>query len=72
MILDNYEEFLTKILTKLKELGIDVSALEMDHFGYQVSSNENYDKLKIEFNHIGQEVSEVSVNTRRVGMYKPD
>ena len=70
MILDNYETFIQKILDKLNELGIDVSGLNMDHIGYQASSNNDYDKLKVEFDAIGKRVSEAVVGGRRVGIYK--
>lgn len=70
MVLDNYENFIKKILDKLGELGIDVSGLNMDHIGYQASSNEDYDKLKAEFDAIGKRVSETIVGGRRVGIYK--
>lgn len=70
MILDNYENFIKKILDKLDELGIDVSSLSMDHIGYQASSDNDYDKLKAEFDAIGKRVSEAVVGGRRVGIYK--
>lgn len=70
MILENYENFIIKILDKLNKLGIDVSGLNMDHIGYQASSNEDYDKLKAEFDAIGERVSEAVVGGRRVGIYK--
>lgn len=70
MILDNYETFIEKILRKLDELGIDVSGLNMDHIGYQASSNEDYDKLITEFDEIGKRMSEAIVWGRRVGIYK--
>lgn len=70
MILDNYENFIKKILDKLDELGIDVSNLNMDHIGYQASSNEDYDNLVSEFDAIGERVSEAVVGGRRVGIYK--
>lgn len=70
MILDNYGNFIKRILDKLDELGIDVSGLNMDHIGYQASSDEDYDKLKVEFDAIGKRVSEAVVGGRRVGIYK--
>lgn len=70
MIIDNYENFIKKILDKLGELGIDVSNLNMDHIGYQASSDEDYDRLKAEFDAIGKRVSEAVVGGRRVGIYK--
>jgi len=70
MVLDNYTKFVEGILNKIKEFGIDVSDLNMDHIGYQASSNEDYDNLKKEFDKIGALVSEKIVGGRRVGIYK--
>ncbi|MBI5356648.1 VOC family protein [Candidatus Collierbacteria bacterium] len=70
MILENYETFIKGVLDKLGELKIDVSGLNMDHIGYQASSNEDYDNLKAEFDKLGQFVSEKIVGGRRVGIYK--
>lgn len=70
MILDNYVQFIDIIFQKLQENKIDVAAFEMDHIGYQASSDENYDKLKSEFEKLGHRVSENIVGGRRVGIYK--
>lgn len=70
MILDNYVSFIEGILKRIEELGIDVTNLNMDHIGYQASSNEDYDNLKEEFDKIGEYVSEKIVGGRRVGIYK--
>lgn len=42
----------------------------MDHIGYQASSNDDYDKLRGEFDGLGERVSEEVVGGRRVGIYK--
>lgn len=70
MILDNYREFLDKLIGDIEAQGLDVSNLELDHFGYQCSSDEDYDNLKPEFEKIGKLVSENIVGKRRVGIYK--
>ncbi|NTU47018.1 VOC family protein [Candidatus Roizmanbacteria bacterium] len=70
MILDNYDDFIKTILHKLKNHGIDVEKLNMDHIGYQASSDEDYNTLKNEFNNFGSLVSEEIVGGRRVGIYK--
>lgn len=70
MILDNYQLFIRSLLSKLQELGIDVSNLVMDHIGYQASSDEDYDKLCLEFDKLGEKVRESIVGGRRVGIYK--
>ncbi|MDP2860242.1 MAG: VOC family protein [bacterium] len=70
MVLNDYETFIREILEKLNKLGIDVSDLNMDHIGYQASSDEDYDRLKTEFDKIGEKVAEEIVGGRRVGFYR--
>lgn len=70
MLFDGYKKFIDGILQKINGLGIGVADLEMDHIGYQASSNEDYDRLSIEFGKIGEKISEEVVNGRRVGIYK--
>jgi len=70
MILDAYTIFIEETLKKIHELGIDVSTLNMDHIGYQASSDEDYDRLCSDFDQIGTRVSEKIVGGRRVGIYK--
>lgn len=70
MILDNYDIFIDKILKRLYALGIDVGNLELDHLGYQTSSNAEYNSLKPKFNKIGTLFREAIVGGRRVGIYK--
>jgi len=70
MILDNYKEFLDKLLKDIEEKGVDVSKYNLDHFGYQCSSNEDYDKLKPELEKNGKLIDEATVGGRRVGIFK--
>jgi predicted metalloenzyme YecM len=70
MILDNTTEFLDRIFAKLKKYGIDVSNYELDHIGYQASSDEDYDKVKAEVTGLGDFLEESIVNGRRVGHYR--
>lgn len=70
MIFDNYKEFLDKLLQDIEVKGIDVSKYNLDHFGYQCSSNEDYDKLKIEVGKTAKLISEYVVGGRRVGIFK--
>jgi len=70
MILENYELFIKNIFHKIQEFGIDVSDFEMDHIGYQTSSDEDYDRLKSECEAMGTMVSEAIVGGRRVGIYQ--
>ena len=69
MILDHYTIFIEEVLEKLHEFKIDVSSFEMDHIGYQASSNEDYDRLREEFDKLGNRISEEIVGGRRVGIY---
>ena len=70
MVLDNYSQFLDKIMQKIGELGIDVSKLNLDHIGYQAESNEDYDNLKAQFLELGVELPENIVGGRRVAVYE--
>lgn len=70
MILDNYKDFLDKLLQNIEVKGVDVSKYNLDHFGYQCSSNEDYDKLKPELEKTGKLISENIVGGRRVGIFK--
>lgn len=70
MIVDNYKEFLDKLLSDIEAKGIDASNYYLDHFGYQSSSNEDYDKLKPELLAIAEMISENIVGGRRVGIFK--
>ena len=70
MTLDDCNLFIEKILKEISNLGIDASQLQMDHVGYQTSSDHEYDGLKEEFKKFGEMVSEKIVGGRRVGIYK--
>jgi predicted metalloenzyme YecM len=70
MILDNYQQFLKAITTKLAELKIEVGNYELDHIGYQASSNADYDMLLAELDSIATRAAEVLVGGRRVSIYK--
>ena len=69
-VLNNYHQFIEKVLTDIDTFGIDVSNLNMDHIGYQASSGEDYEHLKTEFDQIGTLMSEKIVGGRRVGIYR--
>jgi len=70
MILDNYQQFLDSLIEKIEAQGIDISKYELDHFGYQTSSDEDYDNLKPEFLKKAELLSEEIVGGRRVGIFK--
>lgn len=70
MILHSYQNFLAQILSEIEKRGIDISKYELDHIGYQASSNEDYDTLLPEFKKLGQMLSENSVGGRRVAVFE--
>ncbi|PIZ47926.1 hypothetical protein COY32_00925 [candidate division WWE3 bacterium CG_4_10_14_0_2_um_filter_41_14] len=70
MILDHTEQFIDRTMTRLGELGIEVTGFDMDHIGYQASSDKDYDELCSEFNTFAKRVSEEIVGGRRVGIYE--
>lgn len=67
MILTNYQSFLDTVFQKIQELQINVSKMELDHFGYQAASDKEYEDLKLEATKIGKLVKEDVVNGRKVG-----
>jgi predicted metalloenzyme YecM len=66
MILKGIEKFISEKLSQLQALNIDVSGLELDHFGYQADSAADYEKLKAESDNLGIPRGESLVNGRRV------
>lgn len=70
MITENLKTFIDSVLTNLAAVGVDVADLELDHFGYQTSSKEDYENKKVESQHIGKMESENIVNGRRVGIFR--
>jgi predicted metalloenzyme YecM len=70
MLTDGCIEFMDKCLSKIEEFKIDISDMDLDHFGYQASSDNDYDNLAKQINEIGTLVHEEPVNGRRVGIIK--
>lgn len=70
MITYNLKPFIEQKLKQLDIQNIDVSNLELDHFGYQTSSKEDYDNKALEVTSIAKRKSENIVSGRRVGIYK--
>lgn len=70
MILDNCKDFLDKLMADIKAKGIDVANLNLDHFAYQCSSNDDYDRIMPEVKKIAKLVSENIVGGRRVGIFQ--
>ena len=70
MITDNLQAFIDIKFKQLTDLKLDVSNMELDHFGYQTSSKEDYDTKTTEVLTISERKSENIVGGRRVGIYK--
>lgn len=70
MITNNLNTFIKEKIEQLTSLGIDVSNLQLDHFGYQTSSKEDYDTKSKEVISLATLASENIVGGRRVGIYK--
>ncbi len=54
MIMDNYSDFLDKWFSEIEKLGIDISDFNLDHLGYSVDSEKEYDETKSEFLSFGK------------------
>ncbi|WKZ30679.1 MAG: VOC family protein [Candidatus Dojkabacteria bacterium] len=70
MIYSGYQSFLDKVFSGLRDMGIDVSDMEIDHIAYQTASSLEYDELKPELLKDTTLIREVIVNGRRVGVFK--
>lgn len=67
MITDNLDNF---IFSLTSQIPLDFSNLELDHFGYQTSSREDYESLKNQLSLTEELVSENIVSDRRVGIFR--
>lgn len=67
MITDNFSKFASFVISNVP---FDLSSYQMDHFGYQTSSAQDYELLRNSCSTIGTLVSENIVNGRRVGIFK--
>ncbi|MCD4756175.1 VOC family protein [bacterium] len=67
MITKDFSNFADSLIFQLP---FDISNLELDHFGYQCSSAENYDSFKVESQQIGNMISEEIVSGRRVSIFR--
>lgn len=69
-ITESYPQFLDQFFEQLAKLGIDTHDLEMDHIGYQATSEKDYLDLKPVFTQLGTLLKEDTVNGRSVGIVK--
>ena len=68
--LGDIDGFLEKVLTELKDDGIDASDLELDHICYRVETLERYRELKRELSKQGELVSEAEIRGRPIAVYR--
>ncbi len=66
----DYVIFLDLFFEQIKNVGLDVSGLKLDHIAYQASSKLDYDNTKIKFNKLGREVNEEVIGGRRVSIFE--
>ena len=62
--------FLEKIFNELESVQIDLRDWPIDHLCYRTSSENNYQKIKNCFQHIGELLVESEVNGRLIATYK--
>ena len=67
MVTDNFDSFASSLI---EQIPFDVSKLELDHFGYQTSSAQDYEDLKEQSLTLGQLISENIVSGRRVAIFR--
>ncbi len=68
----NLEIFLDKFMGNLKEAGVDVSGLSMDHVGYKTNSLKEYEQIMPRMKKTGKLVKENTVRDRKVAFFKLD
>ncbi len=68
MLLDDVVPFLDEIFVRLLRRELDVSSYELDHIGYQASSQRDYLRLRESAQRIGDLIVENSVEGRAVGL----
>ncbi len=66
----NHKQFLDSFFDQIKKSGLDINGLDLDHIAYQASSPKDYDKLRVEFQKFGPEISQEIIGQRRVAVYK--
>lgn len=70
MNINDFSKFLDDWFQNVDSLGIDYSGMKLDHLGYSVSSNQEYDQEKVTLLEIADLVKEANVSNRRVGVFK--
>ena len=67
--MQDHKKFLDTFFEEIDKAGIDVSGLTLDHIAHQASSPDDYEKVREEFNKLGEMVSEEVVGGRRVCVF---
>ncbi len=69
MQIDSYKKFLKAFLSEVKNTGISLDELDLDHLGYQTSSSQDYDNVKAEILKIATLGKETVLDDRRIGIF---
>lgn len=70
--LGNVEDFVKNIIDSLKQDGIDVSPLNLDHLCYRVETQEDYLAYQQKLATVGSLLSEKEIGGRLISSYKLD
>jgi predicted metalloenzyme YecM len=68
--LEALQQFLDRLFLHLDEVGIAVSAFELDHICYRVETMERYKELKTELQKRGTLLTESQIGGRPISSYK--
>lgn len=68
----HYTPFLDAFFEQIRNIGLDISGLPLDHIAYQASTKEDYAQRLPQFSELGELVSEEIIGGRRVAVVKLD
>ena len=68
--MDDITNFLDELFEVIRQTGIDVSDLKIDHIAYSASSTEEYEALLPKFLQNGQLIKEAIISDRRAAIIK--
>jgi len=68
--MDDAAAFLDAFFKELTTYPIEVQNLQLDHIAYQSGTKENYEFLIPEFLNLGEQIREVMIKDRRVGVFR--
>lgn len=70
ILTSNLETFIRNLINNADNLGLEVGSMNLDHFGYQASSETDFESLKVAANKIGKSLAEIKVGDRRVAIFE--